>query len=388
MKKKASRKRHMFLSKNFIMMFVMLVAIAATVFSWYTSGQTVTANGITVKSNNPGIDLAPCIKTYDAGWNVVTDGPGEFGNEMTFSDFTLTKDCTGDGVNLWVPDFNVTNDFDNVRRNGGKDVNLNVSGTTAHSQEYSRIEHEKDQSSDAPEYQYIELEFYARTQNEQLTLSASSSLRSVTEVGGTSLSVAPGAGDSKRSAYGAFNVDGLVGAMRVALIGEVCNEVNQTWSQDTATTGRIQFTDCPLSSRSDPTKQILWYPRPDLKLNIPETAGDITNWTLQTGLTSGDTFTNSYYQNTASGMTLVSPDNDSKTKVSTAAPTLGTSVDISDFGSFEQQKVTLVKNKNQYQQTDEYYLYKYTLRVWIEGSDSEARRAMDGGQFNLTLKFE
>ena len=87
-------------------------------------------------------------------------------------------------------------------------------------------------------------------------------------------------------------------------------------------------------------------------------------------------------------MELVSPDNDSKTKISSAAPSLGQNVDVSDYGNFERELVDLVVNENQYQVTEKYYLTKYTVRVWIEGSDSEARRAMDGGQFNLSLTFE
>lgn len=393
MAKKAGSKRRLMV-KNLIMMLALLAVIIVAIFAWFTSRQSATASGISVVSENPGIDIAPCIKTYDANWNVVTDGPGEFGTGFSILDsddnvnLTLSKDCTGNGENLWVPEFNVTKDYDNVRRNGGKEVNTNVSGMAAKSQEQARIEQLKDSTEDAPEHQYIELEFYARTQNDNLTLAAGSQLLSKTEADGGSLSTVPAVGNAKRSAYGAFNVDGLVGAMRVALLGEACNVVNQSWSQDSGNTGKILSTDCPAANRSERIKQVLWYPRPDVMLSIPETAGDVTNWSLHTGLTTGDTFKNSYYQYNGEGMTLVNPDNDAKTKVSSAAPQLGTSVDISDFGDFTQNKVELVKNKNQYQEKEEYYLYKYTLRIWIEGSDSEARRAMDGGQFQLTLKLE
>lgn len=400
MKEKASRFRHLFLSKNFILMLVMFAVIIIAISAWYTSRQTATASGISVTSRNPGIDIAPCLKTYDNAGNVLTDGPGEFGNSFSIIhgqtspdgtevyNLTLSKDCTGDGANLWVPEFNVTKDYDNVRRNGGKEVNTNVSGKEARSQEWSRIKHDLDPTKDAPEYHFIELEFYARTQNEQLTLAPTSQLLSKTEADNGSLSTVPGIGTPKRSTYGAFNVDGLVGAMRVALLGEVCNAVTQTWAQNTATTGSITYTNCPTANRSGRIKQLLWYPRPDVLLHIPETAGDVTNWTLQTGLTSGDTYKNSYYTNDGSTMTLVSNDQDAKTKVSSAAPMMGSPAVISDFGDYEHTKVELVKNRNLYQETDEYYLFKYTLRIWIEGTDSEARRAMDGGEFQLTLNFE
>lgn len=389
MKIKASRLRYLFFSKNFIMMLVALVAIFVSISAWFTSNQSATASGISIRSKSDGIDIAPCIKTYDANQNVVTDGPGEFGSGFEVHDFTFTKDCTGDGETLIVPDFNVTNDYDNVRVNGGKEVNLNVQGKEARSQEYARIEHLRDPSKDAPEYHYIEIEFYVRSSDETVQLSSVSALLSKTEANGGSLSTEPEAGSAKRSAYGSFNVDGLVGAMRVALLGEACNVVNQSWSQDTDTTGKITSTDAPKSDRSPMIKQILWYPRPDVKLYIPDTPNDISTWSLNTGLTSGDTFTNSYYRNIiGGGVELVSPDNDSKTKISSAAPSLGQNVDVSDYGNFERELVDLVVNQNQYQVTEKYYLTKYTVRVWIEGSDSEARRAMDGGQFNLSLTFE
>lgn len=405
MKEKTGLVRHVVLSKNFIMMLAALVAILVSVSAWFTSRSSATASGIAVVAENPGIDIAPCIKVYNepgkTGYDrtkedfaVLSDGPGEFGTGFSILDtnpgvnLSLTKDCTGDGVNLWVPDFNVTKDYDNVRRNGGKEVNVNIAGTSAKLQEDTRIEHLKDPSKDEDEHQFIELEFYARTQNDSLHLAAGSQLLSVTEAGGGDLSDTLSSGNAKCSAYGSFNVDGLVGAIRVALLGEACNSIDQRWSQDSGTTGSIIYTDAPVADRSGKIKQVLWYPRPDVKLNIPETAGDVTNWSLITGLTEGDTFNNSYYEANGSGMRFVSNDQDSKTKVSSAAPTLGQTADISDFGEFEHNKVRLVVNKNQYQETAMYYLYKYTLRIWIEGSDSEARRAMDGGQFQLTLKLE
>lgn len=56
-------------------------------------------------------------------FKVDSDGPGEFSDKISFDDVLLTKDCTGDGVSFIVPEFNVTNDFEMVRRENGKDVN-------------------------------------------------------------------------------------------------------------------------------------------------------------------------------------------------------------------------------------------------------------------------
>lgn len=397
MKKYASPFRRLFLTKNFIMMLVMLVVIIVTVSAWFTVHKTVSADTMRVQAESTEIDIAPCVKTYDSSYNVLTDGPGEFGGSLTFSapeDFgSFTKDCTGDGKDLIVPDFNVTNDYDNVRRTTGKDVNINVTGRHAVSQEFSRIESLKHPDQDPPEYQYMEFEFYVRSKNRTLQLGEDSELRAESELNGGSLSATLATGSDKRSAYGNFNVDGLVGAIRVALVGEACNEVTQQWQQDTETAGRVSYTN--VTDKSDPAKQILWYPRPDVFLSIPETAGDITNWSLITGLTGNTygTFQNSYYYNNGNGLTKVDNDTDPKTYispgVSSGIPKLGVKKTISDFSevNYEPEKVDLTIDKNHYRETEQYYLTKYTLKVWIEGTDSEARRAMDGGKFNLTLKF-
>lgn len=397
MKKPASQKWRLLFSKNFILMLVMLVVIIMTISAWFTVHKDVSANTMKVEAESTKIDIAPCVKTYDSNYNVVTDGPGEFGPKLTFSapdDFgSFTKDCTGDGTDLIVPDFNVTNDYDNVRRTTGKDVNINVSGKAAVSQEFSRIESLRHPNQDAPEYQYMEFEFYVRSKNETLRLGSESVLMAETELNGNTLSDTLPPGSDKRSAYGNFNVDGLVGAMRVALIGEACNGVDQQWAQNTATEGKVSYTN--VTNKSDPAKQILWYPRPDVRLQIPETAGDITNWSLLTGLSTNSqgTFVNSYYKDNGNGLTLISNDTDSKTYVSpgvsSGIPKLGENRTISDFSSvnYDRERVELTVDKNHYQTKEQYYLAKYTLRVWIEGTDSEARRAMDGGKFSLKLRF-
>ena len=153
MKTRTKPKRRLFLTKNFITMLVLLVVIIATISAWFTQHKEVTANNMSVKALSTEIDIAPCVKKwndpneswYDStkeDFEVLTDGPGEFGESIIFDfstdenyDGKFTKDCTGDGENMYVPDFNITNDFDSVRVNGGKDVNTGIAGRDAISQE-------------------------------------------------------------------------------------------------------------------------------------------------------------------------------------------------------------------------------------------------------------
>ena len=237
-----------------------------------------------------------------------------------------------------------------------------------------------------------QFEFYVRSKEPTIYLRADSRLCAKAETNGSIFTVITDKTNSKKSAYGDFNVDALVGAMRVSFIAEACNAVTQNWIPENETS-RLDYTN--VTVRSPAVKQLLWVPRPDVKLNIPAEKGNITNWYLSE-VRSGATYQNSYYKNKDdnSGLQFVSNDTDSKTVVSPSPvtgqhPTLGANRNLSDFSSlqdFERETVTLpIKDNNSF--TDTYYLTKITMNIWIEGTDSEARRAMDGGEFNLILTF-
>lgn len=407
MKNATSPARRLLLSKNFILMIVMLVLIIVAISAWFSFHKTVDANNIAVKAVSTEIDIAPCIKTYSDNYtSVASDGPGEFTHEINIPAVSLSKDCTGDGLNLIVPEFNVTKDYDSVRTHYGKEVNVNVGAANAVSNLQSELALKQNPDAEPPEYQFYEFEFYARSKNPELFLQNDSQLLAKTEKDGHSLSDVLEANNSKRSAYSSgilsvqpgdpvpVNVDGIVGAMRMSLVGEACSSVTQTWKAGSGNEAVIDTTD---SVRLAAQKQLLWLPRPDVKLNIPNDAGDVTNWTLSTGLTSGDTFNNTYYKtiNGNSSVELVN-DNDSKTIISSgrdtnSRPNLGTNIKITDFSNngepIQRNLFELVVDNKDTTVKDYYYVTKYTLRIWIEGTDSEARRAMDGGEFQLTLNL-
>ena len=393
-------------------MLVLLVVIIATINAWFTQHKEVTAGNMTVQALSTNIDIAPCIKTYNTTtYEVLTDGPGEFTKSLTFPDdllddektiltegnFTLTKDCTGDGLLLIVPDFNITVDYESVRKTTGKDVNLTTEARAARSQQDSWKEKKLHPNDEAPEYDYIQLEFYVRSKNPDLRLSENCQLLAKTEADNNNASVftTPAEGSAKRSAYGNFNVDALVGAMRVSLIAEACNNVTQTWIPLSGNNYRLGTTNA-LQDRSSPVKQLLWVPRPDVQLNIPDTQGDISTWSLsQRQQSAWASDTNTYYQNRNdhSGVELVN-DSNATTKISSGgyngSPCLGSNVNISDFSSqtgFERQTVQLPVEAGNNDNKADYYVTKYTMKIWIEGSDFEARRAMDGGEFVLKLYF-
>lgn len=399
MKHTISRRR-LFFTKNLIMMLVMVVVVIMAISAWFSLSKTVTADGIEVKADSTEIDIAPAIKTYNADRTVKTDGPGEFTDKLIFNgEYIFNKDCTGDGETLIVPEFNVTKDFKSVKQIG-KEVNLNLDPDNAKSNIDSENYKLLHPDQDAPEYQYIQCEFYVRSKNPVLELDAQSQLLSRTEKNNGSLSTEiTDANNSKKSAYGNFNVDGLVGAMRVALIGEGCTYVNQNWTTSGGVNTVITTGDgAPTTIRNSAEKQLLWLPRPDVYLNIPND-DRLDNWTLHTNVASNsdegrESYKHSYYKRKASGsgVELVENDNSPRTKISSGTnsghPSLGTNVNISDFTySDELETLQLVESKASLSDKKDYYVTKYTMKIWIEGTDKEARRAMDGGEFDLKLSF-
>ena len=387
--KHAIARRRLFMTKNLIMMLVLAVVIVLAITAWFSFYKTVSADSISVKAVSTEIDVAESIKTYSNDYTeILTDGPGEFGSNVIFDGpYELSKDCTGDGVNLIVPEFNIANDFIAVKQTG-KEVNTNLSANNAFSSFQSWLAKQQNSDQDAPEYQYISLDFYARSKNPNLLLEDGSKVLARTEVNGHQLSESLNDSDEKRSAYGSFNVDGVVGAVRVALVAQGCSSCTQTWGTANGQTTVVAAD----TTRGAAEKQLLWVPRPDVKLNVSPGEG-ITDWTLSTGLTSGDTFKHTYYKTKTSGtgVELVDPDNDSKTVVSSGTESgckrlLGQSVNISDFSySSQLDKLPLAVDRNHTGVTDDYYLTKYTMKIWLEGTDSESRRAMDGGDFDIVL---
>ena len=422
---KTGPNRRYLMSKNLILMLVMAVLIVLAIMAWFTLTKSVSADQINVKAISSELDIAESVKTYDSSHNILTDGPGEFGSTVTFNGpYMFSKDCTGDGMNLYVPEFNVPNDYRSVKKTG-KEVNINLSPGGAVSDISKAISKLKSDSiplstqglitdervaelagSEIGEYQYIEKQFYVRSKRPDLLITAESQLLSQTEIGGGEIADSLSSTHAKRSAYGNFNVDGLVGAIRVALIGQGATSVGQTWQQS----GVDYVLTNTHATLGTATKQLLWVPRPDVYLNV--SPGDATDdWNLITGVTPTTQITvgqdsvnigalcykHTYYtqkkdgeNNPITGTVKVDPDDDPKTKVSSASTgghmCLGADVNVSDF-NYSVQTSNLPKEKESQQDTEDYYVTKYTMRIWIEGTDAEARRAMDGGDFSLNLEF-
>ena len=443
MKKERSQNRRLIITKNLIMMLVVVVVGMMAVWSWFVVNKQVKASNITITSAYPNeIGFAPVLKYYNDD-GTFTEGPGIFSDTISFSGAQLTKDCTGDGETLLVPDFSVIKDRNEANEIGRK---VYISGPWEEALSQVDVEDIKRNNPDANvEARYLEFEFYARSSTKTIRLMPGSYLRGESEASNTN-AMTTGYSIDKKSAYGDFNVDGLVGAMRVAFLAQGVTNVTQYIEnrviKENGNPNNAHGTTATFDNTNKPRQLTgLWLPRPDVRLN---TTTSTTDWTLtthigrntttdtpetnptyfhkffapandtsnnvtypikyrkDTGLTQGTTLvptsgTKTLSKKTGTGVEeITATANDQKFIVSDPGPsgsyaTLGKEAAITGLTySDDLNQIRLVRDANgivtEESNKDNYFVYKYTMRIWIEGNDTEARRAMDGGAFDLHLE--
>jgi hypothetical protein len=164
--------------------------------------------------------------------------------------------------------------------------------------------------------------------------------------------------------------------------------------------------------------KFVWLPRPDVYLN---TSDNQNAWTLSTEIKPSSTNADKtychtfYYGKTVDGTNVKKglekqtywdtavkapenyskPDNFYVSKVTDQTdfsdfyiPTLGQSAEVANNAPDTSAQISFTKDKPEdNRSTTGYYVYKYTLNLWIEGEDDEARRSMNTGVFSLELDF-
>lgn len=204
------------------------------------------------------------------------------------------------------------------------------------------------------------------------------------------------ASDPTSNKYGRFSRDAIVGAVRVAFL-EYADGPNQD--------GETILSDTYYSTFKS-TPKLLWIPRPDLYLNNGGDDAAESGWTLQTGVTAPissvstkalgtvanySTYVHQYYN--------IFEDRDENPlgiKTLTASYVKASVVD----SSAETNKVTFgttadlvtldvaydSNNDGDMEDTDDWYYGKIHVRIWLEGTDTESRRALAGGQFSISFQ--
>lgn len=413
MDKKTAGSRRLVFSKNLIMMLVLLVVILITVFAWYTNTDTVTASKSTISAcGADGVELALPDKDTGAfpksndAWTTQLDfsGSGYLKN--------LVKDITSNGQQFVMPNFEAAKGLKDGRKVITDDVW--VEGLSSKEALTNAIANDDDQ------YNYISFDFYIRSKSKNINVTSDSFLAAGSELGydengqinesNPVKKLLKGSNIYRKSTYGAasgnanaFSSDAVVGAMRISLVG--------------APVSSVSGSNAALSA--DPDLKFLWLPRPDIYLNTDDNQN---NWRLTTGVKKADalasqTYVHSFYTgniisgNVKKGLTagaysdedvkkvdgttdpayfaVSKADDESKLGTLGYYPKLGQSKNIASDAPESSKSIafTASEDENDKRDTTGYYVYKYTMNIWIEGEDAEARRSMNNGVFSLELDF-
>lgn len=373
MKKRQSLDRRMMISKNSILMLVLLVTVFIAVWAWFASGgEEATASGLSEKTNTPTtLELALPNKdgsypTDDSAYSSTID----FDKQISLVR-SMISDVTSDGLHFIIP-------------------------TTTQSSGVRIVQENEKWNKAVAQQDYVSIPFYVRSQSPDIYVSGFSKVDATLK-------------DEKNQIVNESDVsnisrNGVVGAMRISII-----DMTKDITDDNISTAGYKPSNSDL--------KFFWLPRPDLYLNAPsdsswELMTEVTKDTvLGSGIEKGDTYKHYYWDikesgekdlSSGTGVTKLSypvqnltedwfwvsdfPNDDtSKT------PTLGTNRQIGDGKLYEVDKDTGVGKYVDMTKVSmngtEYYVYKFVMNIWVEGTDAEARRALNSGEFKLDIRF-
>ena len=442
MKTNASRDRRLLITKNSILMLVMLVIIFLAIWAWYLNPFTpVTASNTEISAaGTDDIELALPVKVNGEDYFPISNTEWKHTIEFNDSGYlkNLVKDVTSNGEQFVVPNFEAASGLEQGRKVIPDDVwTLGLSSKDALT---NTIANDDDQ------YNYVSLEFYARSKVNSFQVTGGSYLAAGSELGkyvdsdGNIADGDPkllkGSNIYRPSSYGAaagtanaFSADAIVGAMRVSLQGKPVASVSGSGNTCTAN----------YASGVEDTLRFVWLPRPDIFL---KTDNNSDNWRLHTGLKPNDgtayskkTYAHTFYQGdyvndtVKKGLTkklyydrysndvynystdsdalfadcvTSSPNvfkvtkiaaNDANVGTLGYTPKLNQSQPIAGISGITGDSTAsngigfTADPDNPTQATSGYYVYKYTLNLWIEGEDAEARRSMNDGMFSMLLEL-
>ncbi|MEE0957253.1 MAG: hypothetical protein UH734_04090 [Ruminococcus sp.] len=425
---KTGSDKRLIMTKNLIMMFVILAVLLMAIFAWYSNNDTVTASGSTISAKAADeVELA--LPNNDGSFPLSNDA---WSTEISFLESPyclkdLVKDVTSGGKQFVIPTFEAAKGL-----RVGRTVIRDDVWTEGLSSKKALI---TQSTLDDDQYNYISFDFYIRSKNQNINITPASFLAAGSELGidengqinenNPQTKLLTGNDIYRCSSYGAqkgkddaFSSDAIVGAMRVSLEGCLVDGV----STNNGVTSETSYDGGNWNTKSD--LRFLWLPRPDVYLSTDDNSN---NWKLFTGIKptgnvlAAETYCHKFYEgkeitggvkkglipHTYSDKTVKLVDgsdlnipscfkvsdtrNDTQLGNIGHYPTLGQSVKItgepaqSHLDTSKQIQFTTKQGDNR--EPTGYYVYKYTLNIWIEGEDAEARRSMNNGVFSLELDF-
>ncbi len=320
-------------SKNklliFTNLFLIFVLMVVGVYAWFAaqSDNRADAYDITVLADNP-LELSLDGRTWSSNLNL---------NTFIEADDFQFKEVTGTGESndMWVPE---------LKQHG----NYAIPDTTS------------DWREAIPNKDYLEVKVLMRSRDKlDVYIGSNSYAEPVSKI-------LTGVNAENKSSYAtgvnAFSKDCIVGALRVGF----------------QTTNATKY-------------RYVWIPRSDIHLNntVGSDVYDVKVSSMATYKDGSPIFTinEPYFWNNPKSHYYYYVNNGSDMKIETMEHVWTKLPDtVNTIANYDSQ-VAQLRNTMSFNGV-EYYYTTATITIWIEGCDTEARRALSGGKFNLALKLD
>lgn len=405
--------RHSLMAKGILVLLSLLIMVFIFTYSWYVDVEKpLTATGLVIDTRDATTDFE-----YAIGFS-----NSQTGNDYKHTAFTnqVNQDLNLEELYAW-DDTNKENPINLLYDYNPTDITGDGVTLVRPAMTYGNWSINTasgNYSIATPNEQYISFDLIFRTEvrNTTIRLDQYSCARADCETYAGDGSLTGAANNSDGSAlnyneltipnnvtsnkYGRFSRDAIVGAVRVAFLEYTDND------QD-----GLAVLDDEEFQTFESTPKLLWLPRPDIYLNNGGQDGETTGWSLNQNVASGTTFNlvskaqnlNGYttyrhqyyniFEPLGQGVnpSIVYYDTGARAstfKASVLNTSAGSGVDKVTFGT-QADIVTLNHlddaNNNGVWDEGEYYYGKVRVRIWLEGTDSESRRACAGGKFSVSF---
>ena len=325
----SNRKTGRMIAKNLIILVVLVFVAILAMWAWFTNNSSATANGINVTCKAPdSLEIAIVPHTNDSTKKEVPD------NDAYCSSITL-------GSQDFVK--NLNKNLSEVTSDG---VTF-LKPTLIQSNGVASPDPTGEWSVAEPNERYLSFDLYIRSKGpHSVYLDKGSKFSTVSKVlnGEGAGNLSPGTTISK---------DAIVGATRFSV-----------FTNDDAK-----------------TRKLLWIPRPDLYFTSDAVGSEI----LAEDVKSGVTYKHQYWTDQHK------QDKIDDTEILTTSEKIGNEYVLGTKGA--KTEIAYLSNTANFGTDDEPDMYFYTsvvCNMWIEGDDTEARKALVGGKFtidlNLTIK--
>lgn len=323
----SNRKTGIMITKNLIILVVLVFVAVLSMWAWFTNNSSATADGINVTCKAPDSLEIAIVPHTNASTNKEVPGNDDYRSSITLGSQEFVKnlnknfsEVTSDGVTFLKPTL--------IQSNG-----------------VASPDPEGEWSVAEPNDRYLSFDLYIRSKGQHsVFLDKGSKFSTVS-------SILNGEGAGNLSPGTTISKDAIVGAARFSV-----------FTNDDAK-----------------TRKLLWVPRPDLFFTSNAVGSEILT---EDAPGDGVTYKHQYWTDKHKHVTIDD----------TAILTTSEKID-GEYVLGTKKEIASLTNTINYgtdSDPDIFYCTSVVCNMWIEGDDTEARKALVGGKFtidlNLTIK--